>query len=268
MVNIKLIFNIALFLKINLSLSKIKLDIVDYDDLEKCNDQTKNNTNECSLINSSLKLKEDQCCRITINYDILQNLKDSYSENWKKMASHIYGFDENLSEEEIKEKYVKNKKQNVCSLMNGDEDFNNYILYESSRFSIGGKITYDCGDGEKFYKTKEYIPKQHKFKILKDTIECLRQKNETDCHNSASKFLTDDVLACWNIANYNDRKYGYPDIEKCQGYLKSEYKERFTSMFKHYINYKKFEETWNCIDKNGKKIQIYMNTITGKFKIT
>ena len=180
------------------------------------------------------------------------------------------GFDQNLSEEEIREKYVKNSKQNICNLMTGDEDYKNYVLYESSRFSAGGKITYNCGDGEKSYKTKEYIPKQHIFKMLKDTTECSRQTNETECHNAASKFLTDDVIACWNTVNfYDDSQFIPRDSEGCTGYLVSEYKERFTIMFKNYkIINKKIEETWNCVDKSGKKIQIYMNTITGKLKIT
>ena len=150
----------------------------------------------------------------------------------------MYGFDENLSEKEIREKYVKNKKQNVCNLMIGDEDYKNYILYEISRFSIGGKITYNCGDGEKSFKIKDYIPKQHVFKMLKDSIECSRQTNETGCHNAASKFLTCDVLACWNTVNFYDDKYGgLPDDERCRGYFLSEYKEKFTTMFKDYNIY-------------------------------
>ena len=77
MVNIKVIFYIALLLNINLSLG-IELDIFDDDDFKKCNDQNKNNTNDCSSINPSLKLKEDKSFRITLNYDTLQKLKDSY----------------------------------------------------------------------------------------------------------------------------------------------------------------------------------------------
>ena len=168
----------------------------------------------------------------------------------------MYRFDENLSEEEIREKYVKNKKQNVCNLMTGDEDHKNYILYESSRFSVGGKITYNWVDDKKSYKTKEYIPKQHIFKMLKDTTECSRQTNEIDCHNAASKFLTDDAIACWNIVNfYDDSQFNPRDSKGWEGYLISEYKERFTTMFKNYkIINKKIEETWNCVDKSGKEI--------------
>ena len=37
---------------------------------------------------------------------------------------------------------------------------------------------------------------------------------------------------------------------------------------KYLSGYKKIEETWNCVNKSGKKIQNYMNTITGKLKFT
>ena len=268
MVNIKLIFYIALLLNINFSLG-IELDILDHDDFKKCHDLNRNDTKDCTSINPSLKLKEDQCWRFTINLDTLQKLKDNYPENWKKIASQMYGFDENLSEEEIREKYVKNTKKNICNLMIGDEDYKNYILYESSRFSVGGKITYNCGDGEKSYKTKDYIPKKLIFKKLKDSIECARQTNETNCYNAASKFLTNDALACWNKVNFYDEKnLGSPDEESCTGHFLSEYKKEFTNTFKFYKGYKKIEETWNCVNKSGKKIQIYMNTITGKLKFT
>ena len=134
MVNINLILYIVLFLKINLSISKIEFDFFDAHDFEKCSDQNrnKNDTDVCYSINSSLKLKEDKCCTITIILDTLQELKNRYPDNWKKMAAQIYGFDENLSEEEIREKYVKNRKQNICTLFTGDEDYTNYILYETS----------------------------------------------------------------------------------------------------------------------------------------
>ena len=38
-----------------------------------------------------------------------------------------------------------------------DEDYTNNNLYSSARLSYVGKNTYDCGDGEKSYKTKDSI---------------------------------------------------------------------------------------------------------------
>ena len=271
----KLILYIALLLKINLSISKEEFDFFDKDDYEKCISLNKEailstSSNKCSSINSSLKLKEDRCCKLTINIDVLQQLKNNFPENWRIKYSQLYGFDENLSEDEIREKYVKNRKESACILMTGDEEFRNFILHDSSKLSINGKINYDCGDGEKIYKTKEYIPKQHKFKILYDSRECIGKTNETDCHNSASKFLTDDVLACWNTINYYDKKnIGFSAEERCIAYSAKEYKSEFTRKFKNYKLLRNIiEETWKCVDRNGKRIQIYMNTKTGKIKFS
>ena len=160
MSNLKLILFIALFLKINLSISEEELkDLnLDKDDYIKCGSQNEKymssaSTNKCSSINSSLKLKEDRCCRFTMDIDVLQRIKETFPETWRKKYAEVFGFDENLSEKEIKEKYVKNRKESSCMLMTGDEDFRNYILYQYSKLGIGGIINYDCGDGEKIYKT-------------------------------------------------------------------------------------------------------------------
>ena len=119
MVNIKLKLFIVLFLEINLSMCVDLFDLVDRDDFKKCNEIedeiTSTPTNICFSVNSSLKLKEDHCCRITMNFDPLQELKSKYPEDWKKRASQKYRFDENLSEEEIRQKYVKIRKVNRCS---------------------------------------------------------------------------------------------------------------------------------------------------------
>ena len=281
MLNIKLILYIVLSLNVNLSIS-YDADDFDFADFRRCSetnveDLSSTASKVCSSINSSFKRDTDQCCLIVMTIDTLQDLKKKYPENWKKKASEEYGFDENLSEEEIREKYVKNKRHNSCSLMTGDEDYRIYNLYMNSQFSYGGKISYDCGDGEKSFKTKDYIdyiPKQQKFKIVKDIVMCLRETNEANCHNAASKFLTEDVLACWNTANTFKDDLGYSDIEECRGYKISEYKSEFASIFtselKGYQNYHRnpVEKTWKCVDKSGKKIQIYMNTKTGKLKFT
>ena len=84
-------------------------------------------------------------------------------------------------------------------------------------------------------------------------------------------------MACWNTLNNYKNDYGYstPGREECKGYLVSDYKSDFTTRFKEYniheyqdSPYADIEETWNCFDRSGKKIQIYMNTITGKLKFT
>ena len=211
---IKLILLIALLNNVNLSINLEDLDIFDLDDYKMCTEND-NIIGECSSINSNLKLKEDKCCDFTAYIDPLKVLKNRYHEDWKKKASQKYGFDENLSEEEIREKYVKIEKQTVCNLFTREEEYQDLILYEISKLSYDDKVYYDCGDGEKSYKTKEFIPKLQKYKILKDYFEGIMQFNEENCLNSASKFLTDDVLICWNKINFYDIGYDSIGLELC-----------------------------------------------------
>ena len=174
----------------------------------------------------------------------------------------MYGFDENLPEEEIREKYFKITKKNFCSLMTEDEDFSNFNLYSNLiLFNSEGKVIYDCGDGEKSFDPKKYIPQKKEFKSFKDMFDCRSKNNETSCHKAASKFASDDMLAYWH-------KNENPGLVRCFGYQESEYKDKFKRMFKDYLKRNdKIEDTWSCANKNGKVIKIYMNTITGKFSI-
>ena len=272
MVNIKHFFYLALLLKI-ISADVMPKAPFDSGDFEKCLNKNKENmqnlssmtTKTCSSLNSSFKNKKDKCCRITINYDSLQQLKSNFPEDWKKKAAQLYGFDEKLSEKEIREKYVPVKKQNLCSLLTGDEDYNNHFLYGSSIFSYNGKVTYDCGSGEKSFEGMKYSPKKQQYKLFKDLFDCQFQRTESDCHKSASKFITNEMLACWNKVIKYDTKYGHPDKEECNGYQVKEYKNRFQKTFKDYLRRnEKIEETWTCVGKSGKKIKVYMNTFTGK----
>ena len=272
MVNIKNILYLILLLTI---ISSANADIkppFDNDDFGKCLEKNGNiqnlssmTTKTCTSLNSSFKNENDKCCRITINYDTLKQLKQNFGEDWKKRAAQMYGFDENLSEKEIREKYVPIKKQYLCGLITGDEDYNSYYLYGNSLYSYDGKATYDCGNGEKSFDGKTYSPKQQIYKQFKDIFDCQIQTTESDCHKSASKFLSNGVIACWNKVN----KYeGFPDSEECKAYLMSEYKSEFKSKYQYYLSRRdKIEETWNCRDKSGTNIQIYMNTFTGKFNI-
>jgi hypothetical protein len=276
MANIKNILYLTLLLKI-ISSANLKEKVpFDSDDFKNCLNKNKENiqnmssmtTKTCSSLNSSFKNKKDKCCKITINYDTLQQLKLNFGEDWKKKAAQLYRFDEKLSEKEIREKYVPVKKQNLCSLMTGDEDYNNNYLYGSTIFSYDGKVTYDCGNDEKSFDGKKYSPKKQQYKLLKDMLDCQFQTTESNCHKSASKFITKDMLACWNKVNKYDKNYGHPDREECRGYQVSQYKTEFKQKFKDYLRRsEKIEETWNCVDKSGKKIKIYMNTFTGKFNL-
>ena len=272
MANIKLILFISLSL-IAISSEALIIDNVDENDMNKCqapNEKGSITTKTCTSISSSFNVKQSKCCKVTINMDTLERFKATYEKDWRKIGAEQYGFDENLPEEEIRELYIKNEKKNVCSMMTGNiEDYDYFFLYSYSLFSIGRKITYDCGDGKKTYNGKNFNPKNKEVQKLRDTFEPLVQTNKTDCYKAASNFLTNDVLACWNKINKVDEKFGKPERERCQSYEKSYYKSDFTNKFQDYKRSNgNIEETWKCWDKSGKKIKIYMNTFNNTFTMT
>ena len=274
MANIKQILYLTLLLKIfsseSLNLLEKAKSIFNSEDIDKCfkySEKIQNisptTTNPCSSINSSLELKTNKCCRCTADYDPLKEMKQYFPENadWKKELSKLYGFDENLPEEKIREKYFKIIKKSFCLLMNEDEEFNNYNLYANVNYNIDGMVTYDCGNGEKSFDPKKYSPQKQLYKLLKDKFDCTFQNSESSCHKTASKFMSDDMLACWH-------KNASPNTIRCYGYQESEYKDIFKKMFKDYLKRNnKIEENWSCVNKSGKEIKIYMNTFTGKFSI-
>lgn len=179
-----------------------------------------------------------------------------------------YSFDQNLSEEKIRELYCKNQEKNFCSLMTEDEDYNYMSLYSSTHFSLDDKVTYDCGNGEKLFDAKNFIPKKELIKEMKDINEIQSQADEANCYKAASKLLTNNIMACWRKEIFKERER-LNDYEGCRALAKDEYKKYLQGRFKGYLgNNDKIEEIWNCVDRNGNKTEIYMNTITGKFKLT
>ena len=100
-------------------------------------------------------------------------------------------------------------------------------------------------------------------------FDCQFQKTEANCFKAASKFLTNEMLACWNKVNKYDKEYGYPDREQCRGYQVKDYKRELQKDYKYLLRTRsKIEETFTCVDKSGKKRKIYMNTYTGQFKLS
>ena len=266
--------NIKHFLYLTLLLiifsSENEKSLFESEDLDKCFKYTEKiqgksstTSNPCSTINSSLELETNQCCRGTADYDRLKEMKKYFPENadWKKELAKIYGFDENLPEETIREKYFPTIKRNFCILMTEDKDFNDYYLYANVINRLEGIVTYDCGDGEKSFDPTKYSPQKEEYKVYKDKLDCRSQNSESSCHKFASKFMSDDMIACWQpIEN--------PALVRCHGYQESEYKDEFKKMFKDYLKRsEKIEETWSCVNKSGKEIKIYMNTFTETFSI-
>ena len=66
-------------------------------------------TDKCLAISSSLELtgkNKGKCCKATIDRDPLYNYQKRYGENWKKTIIKEFDLDENITEEEIRSKYL------------------------------------------------------------------------------------------------------------------------------------------------------------------
>ena len=69
-----------------------------------------------------------------------------YGENWKKIIIKEFDLDENITEEEIRSKYLPSKKVSNCDLT--IDIVRDLMLYRYSILDINREVKYDCGNGE------------------------------------------------------------------------------------------------------------------------
>jgi len=103
---------------------------------------------QCVERNSFLPKDDNgsKCCSFSGKIDPLFDLKKAYRENWKKIIAQKYGYDLNISEEEIKKKlYEIVKVSNRCQYIMKELNFT--LLYSFSLGTIDGIVGYDCGEG-------------------------------------------------------------------------------------------------------------------------
>ena len=81
-----------------------------------------------------------------------------------------FDLDENITEEEIRSKYLPSKKQNTCSLI--IDLIKDIIMYGNSLLDINKEIEYDCGNGKEIFKAKDYHPTNEDEIYQKDDIDC------------------------------------------------------------------------------------------------
>lgn len=96
----KIILYIGFLLSIILSQDIDQIFHFDTNDYNICKEQNNvyfdsglymtSNPNSCIALSSSFKLKGDKCCRITVNYDILQLIKRKFPYKWRIIASKLF----------------------------------------------------------------------------------------------------------------------------------------------------------------------------------
>ena len=188
------------------------------------------NVDECVKISSSLQLtgiNEGQCCKISVSMDTLLQYKLRFAEDWKKRAIEKFKLDENITEEELRNKYFLPEDLNLCRVM--IKRAGNLQLYQLSSLSVDGSAKFDCGEGEKIFKSKEYYPTDKEEIFGKDMMDCLSEFSEKNCNKRGIRLSSDDAQCCWckEIALSQD-EFLSDNYKQCAGSSISDFKEILT----------------------------------------
>ena len=246
------------------------------EDINKCFNKDfpkkKETTAECIAKTSLIQPKgeyDPKCCQISAIRDPIPYYKEIYRENWKKIVSQKYGYDLNISEEELRKKLIKSQKENgsigpLCQFTNNI--IRNAILYQISLSSLDGEVKYDCGEGEKIFKRKDYHPTNKDDIIDKEMLDSTLEYTEKNCLKRGKKLSGDDYQVCWcqriplSSVDTNDKR--------CIPFKISNFEERL----KYDMNIvkksnMKIEFKCNCLNNKGKTIKGRYNSITGEVKV-
>ena len=265
------ILQLILFVQIHSSLvHKLDQELIEVE-AAKCHSiQSKDdniNVDECVKISSSLQLtgiNDGQCCKISASMDTLLQYKINYGENWKKRIIEILKLDENITEEELRNKYFLPKDRNLCAIM--IKSIFNFQLYQQSSLSVDGSAKFDCGEGEKIFKSKEYYPTDKDEIFDKDMIDCGLEFSEKNCNKRGIRLSSDDAQCCWceKIALSQD-EFLSDNNKRCFGYRIRDFKESLIyELNSAKERNSKFEFKCECYNNIGKTIKGSYNTVTGE----
>ena len=103
-------------------MEKLDQKLIDKEAAKCQNINSKDNNitvDKCIKISPFLNLtgiNEGQCCKISLSMDTLIQYKINYGENWKKRIIENLKLDENITEEELRNKYFLPEDMNLCGL--------------------------------------------------------------------------------------------------------------------------------------------------------
>ena len=128
-------------------------------------------TETCTEITPDLESTGDyeaQCCRVSFLNDALLAYKRMLGEDWKAKLIEQYELDEDITEDEIREKLGLKNEQSMCSLLT--KIGKNTALYGMGISSLDGEVKYDCGDGEETFNAKDFVPETDFEKKIKISL--------------------------------------------------------------------------------------------------
>jgi len=209
---------------------------------------------------------DSKCCFYTIRLDPVLDYKEQYGDNWKKIAAQKYGYDLNISVEEIRKRLMLTlKRVSFCDI--STKSSKNSLLYFKAHSSIDGIVRYDCGEGEKAFNKKDFHPQNKDEMMDKELIDSsLSSFSMKECLKKGTKLSSEDYQLCWCERiplSFNGNKYS-----DCIAFKTSNFqgalKIRMNEMKK--LNMK---EEYKCTCSNNKSKTIYgrYNSITGYVKV-
>lgn len=224
-------------------------------------------TEDCTVVTDSLESTGDykgKCCKMTFETDALAAYKRMFGDDWKEKLIEQYELDEDITEDELREKLGLKNEQSMCSLLT--KIGKNVGLYTMSLQSLDGKVKYDCGDGEESFNSKDFVPKTDYEKQNKDMADCGTATDEKTCNKKASKLLTDDAQCCWcEASTIGDAAFNF-GFQNCMGYPTKNLEQYLNTTAQSYKGagmQMKMKMTCSCLDKSGKSTSILTNSATG-----
>ena len=273
MPNIKIlfIFQLLFYIKVNSSLFDDLDQVLIEEERPKCMepfDPSSEKPDKCFAITPSLELtgkNKGKCCKVSLSYDPFIYYENIYRENWKQKIINEFELDEDITEEEIRSKYLPSKKETGCMIF--IDHVKDLMLYEMSLMDVNGQIEYDCGNGEEIFKGKDYHPTNEDEIFDKDFIDCSREYTEKNCNKRGMKFSFDDAQCCWCKHIYFSQNKPIDDqesIQYCKPFKISNMKEVFQNELKRNKEMnERLEFKCDCYNKNGKNVKASYNTVTG-----
>ena len=271
MLSFTFILQLILFIQIHSSiLEKLDGQLIEVEGA-KCEQANHQNINvdECVKISPSLQLtgiNEGQCCKISLNSDTLFSYKLNFGEDWRKKLAELYNIDENITEEELREKYFLPQEMNMCQIM--IKSISNLLLYQFSLLSTDGLVKYDCGEGEKTFNVKEYHPTDEDEIFDKDMADCQTEISEKNCQKKGMRVSSNDAQCCWCEKIPLSQETLPFKTKGCDSYGITNFKEHLTKDLNiNKARNLKFEQKCECYNKSGKTNKGSFNTVTGEVLI-
>jgi len=241
-------------------------------DIQKCNAPNNANvypitTQSCTSITPTLEAGGEykaECCKVTADRDILFSFKSGYHENWKQKACESLGVSENTSEEELRKMLSSTAIKDQCALLKKNSLA--IDLYSISILTVDGKVSYDCGNGEKSFSSSDFFPTNENEQIAKDILDCNIEYTEKNCGKRGSKLNSDATQCCWCETTYLNPIL--PSAQVCMGYKNDIFKSTLNNMMTTYkstglnVEYK-----CSCTNKNGGSVKGNFNTVSGEVTV-